>query len=364
MAGEIVIVDSGLICAAGNQNECWQTLMAGNTALTSFTLPGLSCHLGRVKTLEGNIGSTERLISLIQQGLDQLHHTTAMDRTHLVVATTKGAADQSLKEFTKPDQGFAWQVADMIAGEIGLKGPRLTVSAACASGTVALIQASQMIERGEAEEVLVVGIDILSRFVLAGFSQLQALAQGPCKPFDKDRDGLCLGEGIGLMLLTRKEVAQQRSIPILATIQGWGIACDASHITAPCRRASGLSAALRQATAGGTRAVGAITAHGTGTIYNDVMEITAFQNIWGENPPSFHSVKGAIGHCLGAAGVIEACLAVTALKEGEIPPTVGLISPQYFPEQVGQRSQGITSPAILSCNSGFGGINAAILLAT
>ncbi len=364
MAREVVIVDSGLISAAGNQHGCWQTLLSGASALTPFALPGLSCHAGKIRDLQQDIGSAARLIALIRLGLSQLQLTTDLPRTHLLVATTKGAADEALDDYTVPGHGFAWQVAEMIAGEMGITCPRSTVSAACASGTVALIQAAQMIERGEADQVLVVGIDILSRFVLAGFAQLQALAPGPCKPFDKERNGLCLGEGVGLMLLTSKKIARRRNWPALASIQGWGIACDASHITAPCRQASGLSAVLKQATASGTRAVGAINAHGTGTMYNDAMEITAFKNLWGPNPPPFHSVKGAIGHCLGAAGVIEACLAVQSLGEGKIPPTVGLGTPEHFPHRVGSMSQKITSPAILTCNSGFGGINAAILLAT
>ncbi|MEN8257913.1 MAG: beta-ketoacyl synthase N-terminal-like domain-containing protein [Thermodesulfobacteriota bacterium] len=362
MAGEVVIVDSGLICATGNQAESWHNLMANHSSLTPLELSNLHCHVGRIVDLPDEIGSRQRLVSLIRRGINQLQITTGTESSHLIVATTKGAADEPLTDHTKPNSGFAWQVAEMIAREINYPGQRSTVSAACASGTVAIIQASQMIEKGEVDQVLVVGIDILSRFVLAGFSQLQALAEGTCRPFDKKRNGLCLGEGIGLLLLTSKKRAAERNWPALATINGWGIACDASHITAPCRQASGLSTVLHQATAGATKTVGAINAHGTGTIYNDAMEITAFKNLWGNTPPPFHSVKGAMGHCLGAAGVIEACLAVTSLHEGKIPATVGLHEPENFPNQVGDRNQDLTAASILSCNSGFGGINAAILL--
>lgn len=362
MAGEVVIVDSGLISAAGNQDESWQTLLSDTSALSAFALPGLDCQVGRVTELQEDMGSRQRLMALIRRGLGELRLTAELAESHLLIATTKGAADEDLHDYDRPGHGFAWQVAAMVAGEIGHTGPSATVSAACASGTMALIQASQMIRSGEAAQVLVVGIDLLSRFVLAGFSQLQALAAGPCKPFDQSRDGLCLGEGIGLMLLTSREVARARHWPALATIEGWGVACDASHITAPCRQASGLTTALRQATDGGRRAVGAINAHGTGTLYNDAMEITAFTNIWADKPPPFHSVKGAIGHCLGAAGLIEACLSLEALTAGHIPPTVGLGQPPCFSERLGARSQEIMAPTILSCNSGFGGINAALLL--
>ncbi len=362
MTDKVVIVDSALLCAAGNQNDTWQSLLAGKSSLTPFEFSSLRCHIGKIIGLDGDLGSRQRLMSLIKQGITQLKLAAEIKPGHLIAATTKGAADEPLDDYTQQDRGFAWQVADMIAAELQYTGTRSTISAACASGTVALIQASQMIEKGEADQVVVVGIDILSHFVLAGFSQLQALAEEECRPFDKKRNGLCLGEGIGLMLLTSEKRAREHSWPIMATIDGWGIACDASHITAPCRQASGLSAVLRQATGNGTKTVGAINAHGTGTIYNDAMEITAFRNLWGDSPPPFHSVKGAMGHCLGAAGIIEACLAVTALKEGKTPATVGLQDAEDFPSRVQPKSQRLVDDSILSCNSGFGGINAALLL--
>ncbi|MFN2369312.1 MAG: hypothetical protein ABR605_10285 [Desulfurivibrionaceae bacterium] len=137
---------------------------------------------------------------------------------------------------------------------------------------------------------------------------------------------------------------------------------DAGHITAPCREATGLLRALDLCTEGGSQPVGAVNAHGTGTRFNDAMEIKAFRHHLAGGIP-VHSVKGAIGHCLGAAGVIEAALAVKSLAEGRIPPTVGLVEPD--PEMInpaGARPFDLVYPSILSCNSGFGGINAALLL--
>ena len=165
------------------------------------------------------------------------------------------------------------------------------------------------------------------------------------------------------MLLCTTEEAHKRDWPVLAQITGWGAACDATHITAPDRKARGLIAAIKKATDNCRRPVGAINAHGTGTQYNDAMETYAFTTLWGKNHPPFHSVKGAIGHCLGAAGVIEAVLSVESLKRGLIPPSVGLATPEFGTSHVtGQRPLALYHPSILTCNSGFGGINASILM--
>jgi 3-oxoacyl-(acyl-carrier-protein) synthase len=165
------------------------------------------------------------------------------------------------------------------------------------------------------------------------------------------------------MLLCATEEAHKRNWPILAQITGWGAACDAVHITAPDREASGLIAAIKKATDNCCRQVGAINAHGTGTRHNDAMEIFAFTTLWGRNNPPFHSVKGAIGHCLGAAGVIEAVLSVESLNKGLIPPSVGLTIPEPGIGHVtGQKPLALDHPSILSCNSGFGGINTSILI--
>ncbi|MCK4839886.1 MAG: beta-ketoacyl synthase, partial [Desulfobulbaceae bacterium] len=134
------------------------------------------------------------------------------------------------------------------------------------------------------------------------------------------------------------------------------------HITAPCREASGLLRALDCCTDGGSHPVGAINAHGTGTRFNDAMEIKAFRQLFAGNVP-LHSIKGAIGHCLGAAGVIEAAVAIKSLAAGQIPPTVGLEEPdKELANLAGDTMFDLIHPSIISCNSGFGGINAAVML--
>ncbi len=371
----VYITGAAAVTPLGDLEQTWQALMEGRSALHP-----LNPRLREAFAFSGPAGSVtgtgqgctgwNRLEILLDRLYDQLGHVQPLPQgTGLVLATTKGAVDELRRARDIPSlsmPGQPWNLADEISSHLDLSGPVSTVSAACASGTVAIIQAAARILAGEAPAMLVVGVDVLSRFVLNGFAGLQALSHTVCRPFDRHRDGLVLGEGAAVVLLSRNEPAKnagEESMP-LGLLAGWGISCDAVHITAPDRDARGLVAAVRSATLDVTRTVGAINAHGTATVYNDAMELQAFRQIWhtGETPV-FHSVKGSMGHCLGAAGVIEACMALKSLEAGFIPPTAGLREPQ----EQGMNASGDTAlplahQSVLSCNSGFGGINAAILL--
>jgi len=358
-----VLVACALHSALGDIDATWNGLMAGQSALqpVSFSdIPNVY-PVGRVADLDGSFGTQERLRSLIRKGLGGIHCLSEIaGRSDIIVATTKGAADELLNT---PDKlnGQPWQLGEMIADITGCPNTPQTVSAACASGTVALIQAGKRIISGASEVVIVVGIDLLSKFVIAGFDALKGLSSTPCRPFDRDRDGLSLGEGIGVIVVASQQFAGENELKTLARVSGWGVSCDATHITAPCRHGSGLQRVLTLATENGTIRVGAVNAHGTGTRYNDAMEMTAFRNFWPQTPP-IHSIKGAVGHCLGAAGVIEAALSIHSLRHGCIPPTVGLEQEESLTGKLSGRVPfPLERPSILSCNSGFGGINAGIL---
>jgi len=359
----VAICGAGAVTALGDLSATWSGLMAGDTALAPMAAdPDLGgWPVGCIADLGPDLGGQERLAALTERLLADLPPLPA--ETAVVVATTKGAVDELLADREGPWSGQPWDLADSLRTRLALTGPTHTVSAACASGTLAIIHAVHRLLSGQATVVLVVGIDLLSRFVLAGFASLQALSRTPCRPFDCNRDGLSLGEGGGWLVLATEAVAQRHGWPSIGHVAGWGAACDAGHITAPCREASGLKAAIDQATAAGQRPVGCINAHGTGTRHNDAMELRAFRELWGEACPPIHSVKGAIGHSLGAAGVIEAAIALETLRTGRVPPTVGMESPESERIQtVGSSPSPLAHPSVLSCNSGFGGINAAILL--
>ena len=371
----VFITGTAAVTALGNLNDTWQGLSNGVTALrpldnTEQETFGFSGLAGLVDALDKDAAGHVRLKQLMELLRGELQPLLPLPQgTGLVLATTKGAVDE-LSEYSLtsgvrlssiPLQ--PWNLGEYTAELFDITGPVSTVSAACASGTVAVIQAAMRILSGETETMLVVGVDVLSRFVLSGFAGLQALSRTECRPFDRRRDGLVLGEGAAAVLLSGSPVQETGNAPF-PTLTGWGISCDAVHITAPARDARGLISALKSAACHAGCRVGGINAHGTATVYNDAMELEAFRQVWGPGKsPPFHSVKGAVGHCLGAAGVIETCMAVRSLEEGMIPPTPGLDEPEDTDMHAsGKHGIPLESPSVLSCNSGFGGINAAILI--
>jgi 3-oxoacyl-(acyl-carrier-protein) synthase len=359
----VVIVAVAALTALGDLEETWRGLLAGRSGLAAGQLPAPldGYPVGTVPGLRGAWGRAPRQEELYRRLLGFLPELPP--ETDLILATTKGAVDELLTADSGPWPGQPWDLAGAIAAAAGLRGELATVSGACASGTIALIRAAQTIKLDPGPRpILVLGLDLLSLFVTSGFARLQALAAKSCRPFDRGRDGLALGEGGGAILLTSAADARRKGWPVLAEIDGWGVSGDAGHITAPCREASGLLRALALCTAQGSRPVGAINAHGTGTRFNDAMEIKGFRAGLPAGIP-YHSVKGGIGHTLGAAGVIEAAIAVKSLAAGLIPPTVGLEETDADAGLIsGHQSLELRHPSVLSCNSGFGGINAAVRL--
>ncbi|OGU12153.1 MAG: beta-ketoacyl synthase [Geobacteraceae bacterium GWC2_58_44] len=269
-----------------------------------------------------------------------------------------GAGDPAELPMAKP---LSW-----IAGRFGLASPGININAACASSTIAVARAASLIAAGRREAVLVVCMDLVSEFVFSGFSALQALSPELCRPFDRNRNGLTLGEGGAALLLMSRDRARRERRPELGLVAGWGAANDATHITAPARDGCGLVQSVRQALDRARIApesIAAISAHGTATPYNDQMELTAFRALFGERPLPMHSVKGSIGHTLGAAGGIEVALGLKCLERGVLPATVGMLEPEEAGAGFLSRSaQPIEGSYLLSTNSGFGGVNAALIL--
>jgi 3-oxoacyl-[acyl-carrier-protein] synthase II len=249
---------------------------------------------------------------------------------------------------------------------LNIKNTGIELNAACASSTAGIIYGAQLIASGRYNSVLVCASDIVSRFTHMGFAALKALSKESARPFDINRDGLNLGDGSCAVLLTDKDTSVKMGLKNLTKISGWGISNDANHITGPDRNASGLIDAIKKTlkTAGKKpEEIQAYCTHGTGTVYNDAMELTAIENIFGNRIFPVFSVKGAIGHTLGAAGGIEAALCSICLKEKKILPTTGLINPeQKAKARIMPGPQDFTGKNILTTNSGFGGVNASLLL--
>lgn len=367
-----VITDAAVVTALGNDLEgLWQGLMAGRTAIRpidrfrvdSYDVKLAACIDGL--TPAGDRSMLHGLLQRLFEGWAPLPPDAV-----LITATTKAGID-NLEKYRRRHPADLQDILlsslpRQVGRRLGLAGGT-NISAACASSTIAVARAAAAIAGGRAEAVLVCCIDLVTEFILSGFCALKALSPEPCRPFDLNRRGLSIGEGAAaLLLMSRGRAEQERRRPI-GSVRGWGVANDATHITAPARNGCGLA----QAVATALRRAGirpddldAVNAHGTGTVYNDLMELTAFKQAFGGHVVPTFSIKGAIGHTMGAAGGIEVALGLKALTERQIPPTTGLQEPMTEARGwVATRPVSIVGNHLLTTNSGFGGINAALVLA-
>jgi 3-oxoacyl-[acyl-carrier-protein] synthase II len=224
------------------------------------------------------------------------------------------------------------------------------------------------VRAGHASRVLAIGTDAFSRTALAGFGRLGALAKDSCRPFSADRDGLILGEGAAAVLIESESSMRRRDVAALAEIGGWGLACDAFHITSPHPSGDGLARAMIGALADAgvaARDVDWVCAHGTATQANDRAEVAAMTAVFGGNsvvPAS--SIKALTGHSLGAASAIEAVACVLALRDQVAPPTWNFRTPD--PECdwdiIANEPRPGRYDVVLNNAAAFGGNNAAIVL--
>jgi 3-oxoacyl-[acyl-carrier-protein] synthase II len=287
----------------------------------------------------------------------------------LILATTVGEIDMLERFFLSGHSGIKESTPSKLLRKTtrlaGVKSPGMVFSCACASSSAAVAQGADLIRSGKKDSVLVVAADSVSEFVLSGFSSLMALDNSSARPFDKGRRGLILGEAAGFILLMSDKRAREEKRKILGEVAGWGLSCDANHMTGPIRDGSGLSRALLKALKSAkvsSSDIGCISAHGTGTLYNDSMEMKAFKKVY-KNPIPIYSIKGAIGHTLGAAGLVEAIVALKVLQENIIPATVGLVNIDSEAQNwVSLSSRKLKKGMVILNNCGFGGINAAVIL--
>jgi len=364
------VAAGGLLCALGDADTLWRALLEGRSGLR----PGLPFRTeqyvsdvgGWVEGLEAHGGSrTEALL----RGLFAERPAVPADSV-LLTASTKadiGRLEEHVRDGgARLSDALGHAPAALLQELLSLDSPpHRHINAACASGTIALAVGAAMIASGEADSVLVCAFDVMSEFVFSGFSALKALSPGPARPFDRERSGLSLGEAGAYALLTSERWLRADGRRSLGVVAGWGIASDANHITAPSPEGTGLVAAVGRALARacvGAADVAAIHAHGTGTVYNDAMELIAFRSVFGRIPP-LHSIKGATGHTMGAAGVVETLVALKSLGTGCIPPTVGLRVPDDRAVDCARdAAQSFQGDCMLTTNSGFGGTNAALVL--
>lgn len=282
------------------------------------------------------------------------------DKTGFILSSTKGNVEL-LANTTSPlyseERLKLWRSAQIIADFFKLKNKPTVVSNACVSGVIAMTTAQRFIQSGIYENVIVVGADVLSKFVISGFQSFKSLSPTPCKPFDANRDGLSLGEGAATAIFS--QTRDNTTLPAIELVSG-ASSNDANHISGPSRDGSGLFGAI-QRTLNGRTDIDYISSHGTATPYNDDMESKAVSSAGLCNTPAT-GLKGYFGHTLGAAGMIEALTGVQALKHNKILKTAG-----YSTFGVAEKINIVTQTedreikTLLKLASGFGGCNAAAL---
>ena len=302
-------------------------------------------------------------IQSITQALSHTSFTGAEKDTIFILSTTKGNIDLVEKD-KSPDiiaRVSLEHIAQLIASHFQAVNKPIVVSNACISGVLAIITAKRLLASGKYRHAVVVGADLLSRFVVSGFQSLMAMSDEPCRPFDKARKGINLGEGAATVIMTTDHsLTNHNSILVL----GEGVSNDANHISGPSRTGDELAGAVFKAMRISSITpvdLSFVSAHGTATIYNDEMESRAFYSA-GLSAVPLHSLKAYFGHTLGAAGVIESIMTIQSLREKCILPS-GNFSDLGVPKDIKVNSQLVDSDKhyALKTASGFGGCNAALV---
>jgi 3-oxoacyl-[acyl-carrier-protein] synthase II len=267
--------------------------------------------------------------------------------------------------------------AGNIAIEFGLKGPCYVVATACASGTDAIGAALNSIRNNQADVLVTGGTEsAITPLAAGGFCKIHALStlyndtpEKACRPFDKDRDGFILGEGAGILVIEELEHAKKRGATILAEITGYGITCDASHMTAPDPEGSGMARCMQYALDDAgikPEDVDYINAHGTSTPTNDPIETLAIKKAFGDHAYKLKvsSTKSLTSHLVGAAGGLEAIIAVKAIENNFFPGTYNLDNPEEGCDLDYVANKGVPGKidTVLSDSLGFGGHNGALII--
>lgn len=250
-----------------------------------------------------------------------------------------------------------------------LKGPNLSSVTACAASTHAICEAAKSIMIGETKAMLVIGAEsAICPVGIGGFAAMKALSTrndnpaAASRPFDANRDGFVMGEGAGALVLEEYESAIARGAKIYAEVAGFGESGDAHHITSPSQ--DGPQRAMSKAlTMAGNIKIDYINAHGTSTSANDANETAAIKAVFGDNIPAISSTKGQTGHCLGAAGAIEAVISIMAMDQGIIPPTINQTdrAPECDLDYTPNNARNCELNAIMSNSFGFGGTNGSVI---
>lgn len=375
---------AGVVTPIGQDLDAfWSGLVTGADGISTIErFPVADLRVGRggeIKKVRGADGARAddgRAALLLGAAAADLLARAALDaapaRRAVVVGTALGGVEEldgalaDGRGVRRAAGGLYDAPAHALARRLDARGPVLTVSTACASGATSLGLGADLLRGDRADLVVAGGYDVLCRFVMRGFDALRSLTPERVRPFDRRRSGLLLGEAAALVLLAREADAPRVR---LGRLLGHASTADGSHIAAPDPLGRGLEAAARAALAeagldGG--AVDFVSAHGTGTPLNDRIETAVLKRVLGPRAAAIpvNSIKGGLGHTMGAAAALEAIMCLLASRHGLVPPTLGFEErdPACDLDYVPLTARAARPRISLSTSAGFGGCNAALVL--
>jgi 3-oxoacyl-[acyl-carrier-protein] synthase II len=397
----VAITGIGLVTGLGaTREETWRGMMDGACGIgpvTAFETAGYRSQVAaEVPMAPVQAARTplerRRLSRSDQIGLLAAEEAVAdaglldgeLDRTRVGVLLGAGTADLIRNEeyfFTVLERGIgrarpsaAWNhfsstPVDAVARRFGFEGARACVVAACSSSTIALGQAADAIRLGRLDAAIAGGTDALARLTYSGFNALRLMDPEPCRPFDRGRGGMNIGEGAGILVLEDLDRAARRGARIYAELAGYGLGCEAFHPTAPEPGGRPVAAVIRMAL-GDARIdpsdVDHLNAHGTATPQNDRAEANGFRSVFGErlHDVPVTSIKSMIGHCLGAAGSIEVAVTALTVSRGVIPPTIhhAETDPECGVDVVSNQPRERSVRCAVSTSLAFGGNDSAVVI--
>ncbi len=398
MAERAVITGLGPITSIGaGRDDFWRALLEGqdgSSEVSSFETSGFKVHraceldddalFGREIRPAGDrdpgraslLAIEAARLALADAGLDRPPRNAgvAVGTTGGEIQVLEHMNDVSLERGQEavPEREFLKHPCHVISGSVAsafdLCGPNVVVPTACAAGNYALSIAGGWVGTGQTEVVLAGGSDPLSRVAFTGFARLGAIAPEYCRPFDRERQGLLIGEGAGMVVVESLSSARRRGARIYAEVVGAGFSCDAHHMTMPHPEGRGIQLAMRRALKAARVSPGEVdyvSAHGTGTKANDKIESAAVRALFndrGEAPMS--SIKSMIGHTMGAASTIETIACCLAIETGAIPPTIHYenADPECEVDMVPNEARQHPVRVALNNAFAFGGNNSCLVL--
>ena len=367
---EVFIGAKSILCPLGDTpSQVYDAMLNGETGLKSVDRPfgiDTTSHVGLIpghlipQEHMDSLKLTNMLAACYERSVSKLSFDAFQDEGGLVIiCTTKGNINK-IGQLDDPRLPLG-RLGRFLKQSFDLGNEPMIISNACISGVLGIITAARLIRAGKYEHVMVLGGDIVSEFTLSGFASLHALTDGVCKPYDKNRTGINLGEAAAGLVLSSDETIFKGTYS--EYISG-ASSNDANHISGPSRTGEGLHRSIERTLKPASieaNQIGYLSAHGTGTSFNDEMESIAFERS-GLSETPVNSMKGYFGHTLGAAGVIETLLGLEGMKRKQLVPSLGFEEMGVSqPMNIIQETTAPSSEYFLKTASGFGGCNASAL---